>query len=261
MRTRCSPELQVWIVGWPGEGLQRWTPVASTKVKSVMGHPSTQISAREPTGRTTSRTACGGTSSLGSGATETTAPRSSVGAPPLAQTTPRITAAATHRPSPMPLSRYGIPFTVVRLRDSPPTAGWGKVPPASPGFLPRLCWGSTRAERGGPGIVPQPQVGGRYRRRVPDFSPGFAGGVPERSEGEGVGPPDENPHPGRDGNAPRRQFRCSASLRPPQEPSLGRASTAPVVELRRNSIPEIPDISRAFAVFPSGNVTTVPAVT
>src|SRR5690606_12114501 len=60
---------------------------------------------------------------------------------------------------------------------------------------------------------------------------------------------------------PRRQFRCSASLRPPQEPSLGRASTAPVVELRRNSIPENPEISRAFAVFPSGSVTTVPAVT
>ena len=54
---------------------------------------------------------------------------------------------------------------------------------------------------------------------------------------------------------------CSASLRPPQRPLRGSASTAPVCELRRNSSPLAPVRSPALTTLPSGSATRVPAVT
>ena len=60
---------------------------------------------------------------------------------------------------------------------------------------------------------------------------------------------------------PAQRFACSAALSPPHVPLRGRASIAPVCELRRNSSPSAPDSSRAFTTSPSGRATREPAVT
>lgn len=54
---------------------------------------------------------------------------------------------------------------------------------------------------------------------------------------------------------------CRMSFRPPQTALFGRASTAPVTELRRKRMLEAPLRSRALTICPSGMVTRVPAVT
>jgi hypothetical protein len=53
---------------------------------------------------------------------------------------------------------------------------------------------------------------------------------------------------------------CRSALRLPHCPGRLMASTDPVMLLRRNSSPDRPLSSRAFARWPSGSVTTVPAV-
>lgn len=54
---------------------------------------------------------------------------------------------------------------------------------------------------------------------------------------------------------------CRISFRPSQTALFGRASTAPVTELRRKRMWEAPLRSRALTIWPSGIVTRVPAVT
>ena len=59
----------------------------------------------------------------------------------------------------------------------------------------------------------------------------------------------------------RAQLACSAALSEPQSPSRASTSTAPVTELRRNSIPSCPLSVLAATTSPSGVVTFVPPVT
>ena len=56
-------------------------------------------------------------------------------------------------------------------------------------------------------------------------------------------------------------FACSAAFRPAQRPLRGRASIAPVCELRRNSSPSAPLSSAALTTSPSGSATREPPVT
>lgn len=67
--------------------------------------------------------------------------------------------------------------------------------------------------------------------------------------------------PGADGLTYRQLWLCSAALSPPQEPVRWSTSTLPVVELRRKRRLSAPDSSTALAIWPSGRVTRVPAVT